>query len=159
MWLVSAGVAEAAECDASAIAKGKAALGQVGREQVPTVAAAALREGCTWAPAVGEGLERLWTAGPEHATLVDLQLATSDPVALGAACHGKFGELAKLGGLAPAERRRFVWTTCGVPFATEAEWTAASGLLLTPLLMHAALPGKGVDADTTRAFARALAGI
>ncbi len=55
--------------------------------------------------------------------------------------------------------RSFLSERCTPPFATAAEWGAASGLVLAPILFHGALIHDGVPADTARRYARALSGI
>jgi hypothetical protein len=157
MWTFAALAAPpAVRCDAAALERGRQAAEHVAPEHLVALSAQALLEACRWPDPVATALGRLGNGWPGTS---DLELATAAPLQLESVCPGGVRALAQGAAMAREDGRRHLYATCRPGFATEAEWTAAPGLLVAPILLTGWLAQSGVAPEALRSWGRSLAGL
>jgi len=135
MWLVLSAAFAGTRCDADALQEGVEALRVIDEQHASELATAVLSEGCKLPGPLGEALEAVPQVSPDHRALFDAKMVAEAPELWVAACAGGVPVVVQTSQVAPIDKRRLLWAGCeliGLGAFTEAEWTAAPGLLYAP---------------------------
>jgi hypothetical protein len=161
--LVSVAALARPPCDPAGLQEGVDALASVGASSQVALAAAAIAEACPRAGSLRTALAEVQQVPPDFLPRVDAQLAVAAPADWTAACRGGPGALADAMQRPLAEQRPALWEACAGAergHFSAAEWSAAPGLAVAPILLgHWLVAVGGVSEATARIYARALAGI
>ena len=131
-----------ASCVPDSIRNGKAALVDVPAERRVELTAKTLKMACNWPRDIELALVGVFQAPPEYQPSIDLTAAKDYPELWDRVCIGGRRVLDHAVNLQADEARAYIYTECGVErtrFATQAEFVAADGPFLLPLMIMAVL--------------------
>ena len=151
-----------ASCVPDSLRNGKAALVDVPAERRVELTAKTLKMACNWPRDIELALVGVFQAPPEYQPSIDLTAAKDYPELWDRVCIGGRRVLDHAVNLQADEARAYIYTECGVErtrFATQAEFVAADGPFLLPLMIMAVLDSYGMDFESRRDLSRGLAGI
>lgn len=147
-------------CDAPAVEALASAL--AGAEDPVVVAAAGWAKLCPADAVLASQVAQVASSRRESWWLVELQTGVVDAYGWHAACSGGGLALSMATKLDPADRRPYLWKHCALEKLgafSEAEWAAAPGLMVIPVLAARTLADGGIPAERARPIVRALAGL
>lgn len=149
-------------CDVSAVAELSVRLAEAAAPERTRTAARAWGALCTGDGVLDTQVRQVESASPDQVQLVDLQTAMMDGWDWNRVCPGGQLTLSMATKLDPAAGRAHLWKGCELQRTaafTEAEWTAARGAVVMPLLAWRVLTEGGIDPSGARGIVRALAAV
>jgi hypothetical protein len=162
VWWLGASMAWGAPCDGAAVDRLAAALVAAGPAERLGMAAAGWAPLCPDDAVLDQQLAQVPAASPDGRYLVELQASLIDGRRWADACTGGTLALSMATKLGANQRRGHLWAQCELErYAAfdESEWTAATGLLVLPVMVAHTLRAGGIPAERARPLVRALAGL
>jgi len=144
------------------VRSGKAALADVPADKRVELTAKTLKMACNWPQDIELALVGIFQAPPDYQPSIDLAAARDYPELWNRVCAGGRAVLDQAVTLEANAARAHIYQACDVQrirFATEAEFIAADGPFLLPIMIMSVLESYGLDFDSRRALSRGLAGM